>query len=334
MFIVYYYRYKQAPVEIFFDYNADVKELLSSGYKLSLDAAAVQDELTLLVMFKWEWNRREERFVVINSQRKTVLGTFGHLTNEMSLSQCEFSPDKSAVAMLINKSDHSSYSETVLQVYSMDTLQLCHTFPCRNDDIRCNSRQNLPQPQFCFDPRYNYSRMAIMHFKPQPHGSSDNLVTMCIRKRKVIMRTSANKLNRRKGVQLMAYSKDGFYLVLHLVESGKFTLATTVILDGDSLQILRCLNNRRLTVGAHCSVNFTPKFSADSSLMSSLSVRTHGNKRALYVNSYFLPSPLNLQARCRRVVLRHVQEQKLDHLPLPQRIIDFLKFKPSEYHAQ
>lgn len=270
------------------------------------------------------------QFGVVDLSQDKFLGVFGvqyaSFINEVLRGQ--ISPDCSVclikIPILHPGVNHIVYK---FQLYSLKTKDLL-------------SEYTLPyiDTAFAFDPRFNSSRLAATSFLP----GSDNSLSLIRTKTWDVIATNPRLDDMRPSqnpeLKDILFSRDGFLIFAVMVTGGchcrerKSRRSQPVdvsiyVFSSDSAQTLHCIQYHRYTCGLHlCPINYMPLFSHCGSRMAI--VLNDMESPLDHVQIYKLPNAMSLQNRCRIRILQQFPEEFVDQLPLPKRMIQYLKFHP------
>ncbi|XP_050391016.1 uncharacterized protein LOC126810094 isoform X2 [Patella vulgata] len=268
------------------------------------------------------------QFGIIDLHQNKFLGIFGHQTVEFvnEALRGEISPDGTMVMIKI-PSLKTGNNAFVFQLYDLDTKQLVSEIsPPYNHSI------------FAFDPKSCSSRLAMTSFK-EGHDNSLCLVRaaswdiLAINSRVDDLRTSLHP-----NLKDLKYSLEGNILFAVMVTSGchcreKRTRrfqpidVSIYIFDGENAQTLHCIQYHRYACGVHsCPINYMPTFSYCGSRMAI--VLNDMETSTDHIQIYKLPIYGNLQNRCRIRILQQFSPEIIERLPLPARLINYLRFQP------
>ncbi len=92
--------------------------------------------------------------------------------------------------------------------------------------------------------------------------------------------------------------------------------------------IIRKNISRTENYPTYCFMNVLPTFSRCSSRMLMPCTKVIGDLLTWHVDLYSLPQEVNLQTFCRTAILKHCVPDDLEDLPLPQKLLQFLRFRP------
>ncbi|XP_014789458.1 uncharacterized protein LOC106883075 isoform X2 [Octopus bimaculoides] len=268
------------------------------------------------------------QFGVIDLSINKFLGHFGkqnvEFVNEALWGELS-SDDSTCLIKFPNLRGDNSAS--VFQLYNIKTKQLI-------------SEVSLPYSHslFAFDPRFGNLRLAVTSFR-RDEDNSLSLVRTDIWET-VSFNTQIDVFRDMQRLKLknLVYSKDGLLIFAIMMTGGCFcrekksrkynalTMAVYVF-DGDTSQTLYCIQYIRFICGLHsCPVNFMPVFSNCGDRMAL--VLNVPDSSTDHIHVYKLPNKGNLQNRCRTRILQYFSPEMIPRLPLPQKLLDYLQFKP------
>ena len=185
-------------------------------------------------------------------------------------------------------------------------------------------------PSLSFDPRYFLTRIATLQY-----NYDDLNYRLCIYdlKTKKILRSVESYLSH-SGEKFMRcnFSKDGLFIAVCVEKIGYYVDRNNpevkiALFDSNNLNRLHTISLRVFNIRV-CYINMYPMFSECGTQMALLETNKdsegHIEKK---VKVYQLPIPLDLQYRCRIVILRCCRNlSDLDQLKLPKKLLYYLKF--------
>ncbi len=285
--------------------------------------AALQDQLSLLILYRWERLQYDALFLFCDLKNGKILGTFESPTINMSIMECRISPDGAKIAVLFYfRPDNQSAFRYDLYIFGSKSCRVL-------DVINCNMEV---RPYVNFDPRYRSSRLAIVNYS-DPSQGKDALVTYCLDSHKVIA-TSHLMLSiiYAGGYFCTNYSRDGRFLILQKISdnlNGVHCYSDCYIFDSNNLQLLKHYYASLQPFSTLCDSNYAPHFSLCGSRMCALSEENVEEQRRLQMSVYQLPRPMGLQEQCRISILQRLGSmEKVKKLPLPRSLQAFLSFSP------
>ena len=242
----------------------------------------------------------------------------------------EISPDKSRCCIKLPSVTHARTGQPrdMIQVYDLETkLLICETLLNYNDSL------------FAFDPRFAYSRLAITNFERNQQNSL-SLVKM---EDWEIFHTNPRVDDRHNVlhpyIRNLSFTRDGSLIFAVIVDNSCHCRerksrnyqpvdCSIYAFSSDTSQTLHCIQYQRYTCTRHlCPVNYMPVFSNCGSRMA-LVLNLPSLPVVHYVQVYKLPAVANLQALCRVSILQQYTPSQISSLPLPPKLISYLKFKP------
>ncbi|XP_074651867.1 uncharacterized protein LOC141906466 [Tubulanus polymorphus] len=322
-------RFKKSSIMIPFGNIPDLKTKSRCGFTLCANICTSRKNLALLLLYRWDNLSYKATFICVNLAKKSVIGLLDAEPQNMSVIQCEFSPDNSIVAVVFyHRSDSTNLFQYDLFLYSLETFS-CIDVLCLNDEVR---------PYIAFDPRYASSRIAVINYgKKGSPQLEKSLVTYCLNKHAIVCSSKVSlPFIFGNSCFSLLYTLDGRYLIVQKISDNRHGISSdtdTYIFDSDTLQLLWHHFTHLPSFGSFCSVNYMPLFSKCSSRICILDEKHTGRKPFQNVAIFQLPRPFNLQQLCRIHILECISSlNKVDKLPLPHKIKDFLKFSPMYYY--
>ena len=185
-------------------------------------------------------------------------------------------------------------------------------------------------PSLSFDPRYFLTRIATLQY-----NYDDLNYRLCIYdlKTKKILRSVESYLSH-SGEKFMRcnFSKDGLFIAVCVEKIGYYVDRNNpevkiALFDSNSLNRLHTISLRVFNIRV-CYINMYPMFSECGTQMALLETNKDSEGRIeKKVKVFQLPIPLDLQYRCRIVILRCCRNlSDLDKLKLPKKLLYYLKF--------
>ncbi|XP_076458765.1 uncharacterized protein LOC143292408 isoform X2 [Babylonia areolata] len=188
---------------------------------------------------------------------------------------------------------------------------------------------------FTFDPRFCGSRLAVTSFV---QGEDNSLSLVRLPTWEVLATNSrVDDLHSSLSPHLkeLQYSRDG-HLIFAVMATSMCHCKTRrfqpidisiYVLNGNTTQMLHCIQYHRYTCALHsCPVNYMPLLSVCGSRMAI--VLNNMDSTIDHIQVYKLPTVGDLQNRCRIRILQTFAPEFVPRLPLPARLINYLKFKP------
>ncbi|KAL4240427.1 hypothetical protein ACF0H5_001219 [Mactra antiquata] len=309
-----HFEYKVVPAQMSCIQNFQVKSVL-----------CFQSNTVILHLIR----NMTTQFGIVDLSQDKFLGVFGvqfaSFNNEVL--RGKISPDCSVCLIKVPLLQAGATNAFVLQLYDLKGKTLLNEY-------------SLPylDTAFAFDPRFNWTRLAATSFL---QGSDNSLSLVQVRSWEVIAsnpRLDDMRPSQNPELKDILYSKDGFLIFAVMVTGGCHCRerksrrtnpidVSIYVFNADNADTLHCIQYHRYTCGLHlCPVNYMPVFSHCGSRMA---IVLNDMESALdHVQIYKLPSSLSLQNRCRTRILQQYSPEMLHQLPLPNRMIQFLKFHP------
>lgn len=240
----------------------------------------------------------------------------------------KISPDCSVC--LIELPQDTVLSDFKFQLYDLKTKDLISEY---NVSQTCS--------RFAFDPRFNWTRLAATNFVRGRHTADTTLSLVHVKNWDVMVTNPKIDDIRQREIQYLAdilFSKDGFLIFAVMVSASCHCRSSRqrrndpadvsiIILNADTADTIHCIQYHRYTCGEHlCQINYMPLFSQCGSRMAI--VLTDLDSGLDHVQIYKLPSAMSLQNRCRVRILQHFGPESIHKLPLPNRMLQFLRFHP------
>ncbi|XP_014661607.1 PREDICTED: uncharacterized protein LOC106804784 [Priapulus caudatus] len=336
-----------------FEYNHIPAQLQTIQRIYVRGVIAVQGDLVVMDLLRTSKANRFSwtLFGLLDLKRNKFLGTFGEQSFEVlkELLYCQVSPDKSKCLVVIPDKTPGEAArgdlEFFLRVYETQTLQ----------ELSCiRLSKNYFKTQFVFSPCFRCERLAITNIvSPGPYSPSVSLVENILDPS--VMRTVSilDEVGRASVAHIvqpfishLLYTKDGSVLLASLNDGrctgharasrrNRYSFAQIFVLCAESLCILSVVDYTHSTCALHqCSINYTPVYSQCGSRMAVISYRQRyaqqDDPSHEQVRVYQLPVRRTLQNFCRVKILHHVPLEKVYLLPLPVRLLDYLRFE-AEY---
>ena len=269
------------------------------------------------------------QFGIVDLSQDKFVGVFGvqYASFENELLRGKVSPDCSVCLIKIPKLQAGATEVFVLQLYDLKSKDLLTEYTLPYTDTA-----------FAFDPRFNWTRLATTSFQ---QGSDNSLSIVRVKTWDIIAlnpRLDDMRPSQNNDLKDILYSKDGFLIFAVMVTGGchcrerksRRTNPVDVsiyVFSADTAQTIHCVQYHRYTCGIHlCPINYMPMFSHCGSRMAIVLNDMESNMD--HIQIYKLPNSLSLQSRCRVRILQQFPQDMLSSLPLPNRLIQFLKFDP------
>lgn len=311
---------------------------------------AVQGDLVVMDLLRTSKANRFSwtLFGLLDLKRNKFLGTFGEQTFEVfkELLYCQISPDKSKCLMIIPEKTSRGDLQFYLRVYDINTLQ----------DVSCiKLTKTYYRTQFVFSPCFHCDRLAITNIMcPGPHSPSVSLVENILDPSITVTNNILDDVGRASVAHILQpfisqliYSKDGSVLLASLNDGrcmgharqrasrrNRYTHAQVFVMCADTLDILSVIDYSLNTCALHqCSINYTPVFSQCGSLLAVTSYKQQYERDDAnhdQVQVYQMPVRKTLQNFCRVKILQNVLLEKVYLLPLPAKLMEYLRFE-AEY---
>ena len=268
------------------------------------------------------------QFGIIDIEANKFIGIFGKQSVEFvnEALRGEISPD-GTMCMISIPSLKTEGNAFVFQVYSLEKWDLVYEISPPYSHSR-----------FAFDPRFCASRFAATSFV---RGEDNSLSLVKTGSWDVVTtNTRLDDLHTTLDSNLkeLKFSRDGQLIFAMMVTCGchcrekkarRFQPLdiSIYICHGDTAETVHCIQYHRYTCGLHsCPVNYMPVFSHCGTRMA---VVLNDTETTIdHVQVYKLPNRGTLQNRCRIRILQQFPSEVISHLPLPPRLIKYLKFKP------
>lgn len=269
------------------------------------------------------------QFGIVDLSQDKFLGVFGvqFASFENEALRGKLSPDCSLCLIKIPQLQAAALDVFNLQLYDLKSKMLVCEYP-------------LPylNTAFAFDPRFNWSRLAATSFQ---QGSENSLSILHVKTWDVIAsnpRLDDSHPSQNPDLKDIMYSRDGHLIFAVMTTGGchcrerKSRRADPIdvniyVFNGNTADTIHCIQYHRYTCGLHlCPVNYMPVFSQCGSRMAI--VLNDLETPVDHIQIYKLPQSLSLQNRCRVRILQQYPPEMLHQLPLPNRMIKFLRFHP------
>lgn len=319
-------RCKRGPSLISYADHWEVRLRLSESYQINQIIPAMRGQLVLVILYLWQTLQYQASFLLIDTATDEIVSYFESPKANMSIVECEISPDGSKVGVLFySKRDASSPFQYSLYLFSSDTGQVL-------DIVECNSQV---RPYVTFDPRFGSSRLAIINYTNEQTGHTNSLVTYSLDEQEVIA-TSHVTLSLICGIGYFCanFSRDGNFLVLQKVMENMnrdYCYTDSYVFDANSLKLLKHFYANLQPLSTVCDSNYAPTFSKCGGRMCMLSEQEEAGEARLCISVYQLPQPMCLQQKCRRTIVGALHcMADVEALPLPLKLKAFLKFLPQE----
>lgn len=267
------------------------------------------------------------QFGIIDLKANKFLGIFGNQRVEFinEALRGEISPDGSQCLIKL-PTTRIGGNGFVFQLYKLSTRELL-------TEVNLHYNHAL----FVFDPRFCSSRIAVTSFS---QNEDNSLSLVRVPSWEVIgtnSRVDDFKSSLSPNLKDIRYSRDGHLIFAVMVTAGCHCREKKVrrfnpidvsiyVFDGDLAHTLHCVNYHRYACGQHsCLVNYMPVFSECGSRMAI--VLNDTETPIDHVQIYKLPIRGNLQNRCRIRILQSFPPDTIKNLPLPRRLINYLRFQ-------
>lgn len=278
--------------------------------------AAAKENSVLLTFFRWERLQYESTFVLLDMSRRIIKATFDSPEMNMSIVECNISPDGKVIAVLYYlRQDLSSPFKYDMYLYSVQTGKFVTIIHC-NTDVR---------PYVVFDPRYKSSRITIVNFSNTK--VKNGLVLYCIESKQLVaISPVVLSIIYGRGYFCATFSPDGRYFILQKISDSMNDL---YVFNSDSLKLLKHYYANLRQYSSLCNTNYAPIFSNCGSRMCIISEEGFERDKQLAVSLYQLPRPISLQEQCRIIIIQNLHSpETVKSLPLPFRLKKFLRFFP------
>lgn len=290
-----------------------------------------------------------ERFVVLHLARSTnsqfglldlhankFLGIFGKQSVEYPSEALvgHISPDQTRCLIRFSRFGPQCRDDPFLHLYDLTTKELlkviCPTYSVRH---------------FCFDPRFTWNRVAVSKDCLR-RGSGLDLVQV---ESWQAVASDARECDARPRSDFvlkdLCYSHDGCFVFATMLDADAYCYChekklrshrprccSVYVSSGDTAETLIRVSFYRYVCARHnCPVNYKPAFSVCGSRVAFVQDLPPGQSATSLVQVYKLPSPLSLQYKCRVAILQNFRPESITNLPLPQKLINYLLFKPEFY---
>ncbi|XP_060585358.1 uncharacterized protein LOC132741250 [Ruditapes philippinarum] len=269
------------------------------------------------------------QFGIVDLSQDKFLGVFGiqfaSFNNEVL--RGKISADCSVCLIKVPQLQAGATNVFILQLYDLKSKSLL-------------SEYTLPylDTAFAFDPRFNWTRLAATSFL---QGSDNSLSIVRVKSWEIVAsnpRLDDMRPSQNPELKDILYSKDGFLIFAVMVTGGCHCRerksrrtnpidVSIYVFNADTTDTIHCIQYHRYTCGLHlCPVNYMPTFSHCGSRMAI--VLNDMEDTLDHVQIYKLPNTMSLQNRCRVRILQQFPPDMLHQLPLPNRMIQFLRFHP------
>ncbi|XP_046369413.1 uncharacterized protein LOC124144180 [Haliotis rufescens] len=316
-------RFKQPRLQIPVDDCFEFQRLISAGHELNQVAAAHQDHLVLLVLHHVKDLVVNSAFPLVNLHTRSVTGILAAPRKNMTIIHCDFTPDLKQSAILFYSCSGEMRFCYDLYIYSNETTEILK-YVTLNHEV---------QPYVAFDPRYSWSRIAVANYECKKEGINHELVVFSLDECKTLQRSklSLPTLFGSSRYNLL-YSKDGTLLILQKLTEDRFGVTSysdIYIFNSDHMRLFKYITSSLPGLFNICRVNYEPVFSKCGSYMRILDHKPNTEDHGVTVQIYQLPRIISLQSQCRIVILNSLlRAEDVQALPLPNRIMGFLMFKP------
>lgn len=323
-------RSKFAKMAEHFEYNHIPAQMSSINHFRVKSVLCFRENLVVLHLTR----NTNSHFGLLDLGINKFLGVFGNRHVEFANEALagEISPDQSKCLLRMptvpGHARPQSPVNVVLQLYDLKAMQLLSEI-----ELYFNACH------FCFDPRFTWQRVAVTNFEANQTNSL-SLVQLDTWQT-AHTNSTVTDIHRTLYPYMkdLSYSRDGSLLIAVIVDVTCYCRekrmrtcrplhCSIYIFSGDTSETLHCIQYHRYTCARHlCPVNYTPVLSVCGNRMAILMNIPYmpGHN---YVQVYKLPTVNNLQSLCRIVILQNFATHHVPQLPLPQKIIDSLQFKP------
>ena len=268
------------------------------------------------------------QFGIIDLKASKMLGIFGNQRVEFvnEALRGEISPDGTLCLIKLPTLKVGAMG-FVLQLYKLSTREMISEF-------------ELPfnHALFVWDPRSCASRVAVTSFITEEDNSLSLVRTpsweiVTTNSRVHDFQASLNPL-----LKDLRFSRDGHLILAVMITPGCHCKekkarrcqpvdVSVYVFDGDTAVTLHCVQYHRYACGQHsCLINYMPVFSECGSRMAI--VLNDLETPIDHVQIYKLPIRGSLQNRCRIRILHSFPPETIKHLPLPRKLINYLRFYP------
>ena len=324
-------RNKFAKMADHFEYNYLPAQLSALYYYHVRSVVCMQKHIIILFLSRV----RDSQFAILDLKCDKFVGAFGTHSGVIAadLLSGAISPDLTKCVIRIPYPGMGIENETNsyhLLIYNIEFKRRMAYL-----DIR------MASCLFAFDPRFSWQHLAITNFAWSSEPALQNSISRFNIESWDISVTNnsvcdepPSETNKLVDIQ---FSRDGLFIVLAYVDSTCVCLdkrmqysrsirCKIVVIDSDTLGILNYIPYHRFTCAHHlCPVNYTPQLSVCGTRMAVvMDIGEVTSKTSIMI--YRLPVVLNLQGLCRAVIVRFCLAERLNTLPLPERIIRYLQF--------
>ena len=309
-----HFEYKVVPAQMSCIQNFQVKSVLS-----------VQQNTVVLHLIR----NTTTQFGIVDLSADKFLGVFGvqYIGFNNEDLRGKISPDCSICLIKLPSLQAGIMNGFKFQIYNLKSKDLLGEY-------------SLPylDTAFAFDPRCHWSRLAVTSFQP---GSDNSLRVVRVKTWDVLVtnpRLDDQRPSQNHDLKDIFYSRDGHLIFAVTITDGCFCRErrsrranpcdmSIFVFNADTAVAMHSIRYHRFTCGLHlCPVNYMPVFSHCGSRMAIVLNDLEDNLD--HIQIYKLPAAMSLQARCRVRILQHFGPDNLHRLPLPKRMINFLKFHP------
>lgn len=324
-------RSKFAKMAEHFEYNHIPAQMSSINHFHVKSVICYSDRLVVLHISR----NTNSQFGLLDLHVNKFLGIFGKQAVEYQSEALvgHLSPDQTRCLIRFPRLGPRYQDIAFLHLYDLATKGLLKEI-CLTYDVY----------HFCFDPRFTWNRVAVAKDYLQGHGKSLDLVQVGSWQ-SVATNAHACETQPRFHPFLkdLCYSHDGCFVIATLLDMNCFCREKRLrnhrpigcaiyVSNGDTAETLYYIPFSRYTCPQHnCPVNYKPVFSTCGNRMAFVQDLPCDQNVMSLVQVYKLPSALSLQSKCRVVILQSFTPECVTSLPLPQKLIDYLLFRP-EYN--
>ncbi|WAQ97380.1 hypothetical protein MAR_014675 [Mya arenaria] len=309
-----HFEYKVVPAQMSCIQNFQVKSVL-----------CVQQNTVVLHLIR----NMTTQFGIVDLSSDKFLGVFG-VQNVGFINEDlrgKISPDCSVCLIKLPSLQTGVVNGYEFQLYDLKTKNLLGEY-------------SLPylDTAFAFDPRFNWTHFAATSFQV---GSDNSLSIVRVKSWEVLVtnpRLDDQRPSQNNELKDIFYSREGHLIFAVTITEGCHCRErksrrtnpcdiSIFVFNADTADTIHCIRYHRFTCGLHlCPVNYMPLFSHCGSRMA---IILNDMEDTLdHVQIYKLPSSMSLQYRCRVRILQQYGPDRLRQLPLPKRLVQFLKFFP------
>ena len=321
-------RSKIAKMAEHFEYNHIPAQLSSIHHFRVKSVVCFCDSVVVLHLSR----NMTSQFGLLDLRLNKFLGVFGNLVADFSSDSLlgQISPDRTKCLIRLPKCGRHNQptSGLLFQLYDLVSKVLLKEIDLGHN--HCS---------FSFDPRFSWRRIVVTNLQ---HGQTNslNLVQTDIWQ---VLATNRQACTSRSSLfpylKDISYTPDGRLIVAAILDVTCFcrenkirnqrpVLCSIYVFDGDTIESLHSLQYPRYVCVQHnCPVNYRPAISTCGSRMAFVTDSSNPEAPSkVFVCK--LPRAMNLQNSCRMVILQNFPPASIDALPLPPKLIGFLRFKP------